>query len=346
MVRAGTFQRAVARNRAEILRLDAESTGALLDELLLSWERVAQAGAALERYLAGYLGEVSEVELFRTGRYLILEGQLRDEVNRLAQLTGRSVDLTAYDAASMGARSASELTLLAAAEATAAGWTNLNEAAIRNLVAAFSEGSPLPARLAGYGDDAVALFRRELVQGLAEGKNPRTVERALRRVLNTDPAQPLGGVSRRLLTISRTETLRAYRAGQQETYQENRDVLDGWMWIADPSERTCEACLGLDGQVFPLTVTFQPSHVNCRCTSVGYSRDMDIPRQSGADWLARQDAATQDRVLGPRAGEAYRNGEVELRDFAKVQSSPEWGDSYVAGSLAYAREQAAARADE
>lgn len=345
MVRAGTFQRVVARNRAEILALDARATGALLDELLLSYERVASLAAALERYLLGYTGAISETELFRTGRYLILEGQLRDEVNRLAELTGRQVQLTSYDAARMGARSASEMTILAGGERLAAGWTNLNEAAVRNLVAAFTEGSPLPGRLATYGDEAVATFRRELVQGVVEGKNPRTVERSLRRALNTDPTQPLGGVSRRLLTISRTETLRAYRAGQMETYQANAEFLDGWMWIADPSERTCEACLGLDGEVFPLTVTFMPSHPNCRCTSVGYSRDMDIPRQSGADWLAKQDPDVQDRILGQRAGEAYRNGEVELRDFAKLQPNSEWGDAYVAGSFKYAQEQAAARAE-
>jgi len=72
---------------------------------------------------------------------------------------------------------------------------------------------------------------------------------------------------------------------------------------------------------------------------------MVIPRESGSEWLARQDATVQDGIIGQRAGEAFRNGEVELRDFAKLQPSAEWGDAYVAGSFKYAQEQAAARAD-
>jgi hypothetical protein len=65
--------------------------------------------------------------------------------------------------------------------------------------------------------------------------------------------------------------------------------------------------------------------------------------ESGEDWLRRQDAETQDAILGKQGGAAYRAGEVELRDFVRVDDHPVWGESTRDGGIAWARANAAKR---
>ena len=59
--------------------------------------------------------------------------------------------------------------------------------------------------------------------------------------------------------------------------------------------------------------------------------------ETGAEWMAKQPNAVQDRVLGKAGGEAYRNGEVSLNDFVKVNESAEWGTSITDGGVGWAR---------
>lgn len=64
----------------------------------------------------------------------------------------------------------------------------------------------------------------------------------------------------------------ANRARTLQTYREQSDVIEGWRWLAAKQPRTCDYCLGMDGQQFPLHVEFEPinkcENEYCRCTIV------------------------------------------------------------------------------
>jgi SPP1 gp7 family putative phage head morphogenesis protein len=78
--------------------------------------------------------------------------------------------------------------------------------------------------------------------------------------------------------IARSESIRASNRGSQETYRAS-GVVDRTMWVATPTDRTCEICNELDGKVAELGEPFPfedsygdasgpPAHPNCRCAVV------------------------------------------------------------------------------
>ncbi|MGB7202438.1 MAG: hypothetical protein WBD16_09245 [Pyrinomonadaceae bacterium] len=69
------------------------------------------------------------------------------------------------------------------------------------------------------------------------------------------------------------------RAETLAQYRKNADVLLGWRWLAAKQARTCDYCLGMDGQQFPLHVDFEPMNKcekeYCRCTIVAVIEGVD-----------------------------------------------------------------------
>jgi SPP1 gp7 family putative phage head morphogenesis protein len=65
--------------------------------------------------------------------------------------------------------------------------------------------------------------------------------------------------------IARTETTRLANLGALDNYKDNG--VQKVRWIAALSDRTCEECQELNGQIFEITdPTLPPVHVDCRCT--------------------------------------------------------------------------------
>lgn len=69
--------------------------------------------------------------------------------------------------------------------------------------------------------------------------------------------------------IARTETIRLANQGLVDMYGENG--IQKVSWLAAVSDRTCEQCMNLDGQIFKLDELAvgqnqPPLHPNCRCT--------------------------------------------------------------------------------
>jgi hypothetical protein len=149
----------------------------------------------------------------------------------------------------------------------------------------------------------------------------------------------------RLEATARTAILGSYRSAAIANYAENQDVLKPeWEWLCAKSARTCAACLALDGTKHKISDGFQKSHVNCRCTSIPVLKDGPaIARETGEEWLAKQDAAVQDRILGKQGGAQYRAGNVALDDFVTLDRDARWGDSYRKATLGEAMPKAGLR---
>ncbi len=329
------LEQTLARHRSAIL---ARDTAARRD-VLRAYElvradllvRIDALAGSLEAQLAA--GEtLSPGAVFRLERWRDLDQQARREITRLSVVGDAAIRREQAVAVTLGQRSALDLAAVSggsgqAATTIVANWSRLPAGALSDLVGTLADGSPLRELLLQLGPDTADAMSRTLIEGLARGAGPREIAASLTTQADI--------TATRALTISRTEVLRSYRTSQLRTYAENDDILTGWVWSASLSERTCGACLALDGREFPLSMEFFPSHPNCRCAAVPSVRGTDAPPQeTGNEWLARQDETTQDRALGSRAaGEAYRRGEVPLSAFVRLERNATWGDSYQRASL-------------
>lgn len=113
----------------------------------------------------------------------------------------------------------------------------------------------------GMTADAVLAVRRRLLAGLALGQGPREVARSIELGLRD--------VSRnRAQVIARSEMIDAYRSAAINTYQENSDVVRGWIWRTAEDERTCPLCRPMDGKKFTLSTPFESKHPQDRCTPI------------------------------------------------------------------------------
>lgn len=206
--------------------------------------------------------------------------------------------------------------------------------AIVDIVGATQAGSPLADLFNGFGTEAADKAGKALITGVTLGQNPRQTALAVQDAL---------GISRsRALTIARTESLRAYRSANLETFKANSDVVSEWVWQSALDARTCVACIAMNGSVHGLDEEMG-SHPCCRCvmsprtkswdeilgpldiSSDGIS-DIRPDIQSGEDWLNDQDEAVQRKVLGPLYA-GWQNGDFALKDVVKRSHDKDWGGS-------------------
>ena len=192
--------------------------------------------------------------------------------------------------------------------------------ATENMVGLAGDGSPLRTLLRGsYGSAADGMLN-ELVRATAVGQNPRvTADRMVRNGLS----QSLS----RMLTISRTETLRVYKEASRQTYI-NSKVVNSYRRLATRDQRSCIGCLAEDGKEYPLNEPFA-SHPNCRCTLIpnvaGYK---PAQWELGPAWLAKQTPDVQKTMLGAGRYALYKDG-IDFDRFATTKTDETWGDAVV-----------------
>lgn len=184
--------------------------------------------------------------------------------------------------------------------------------------------------------DMVQAMKVELGKGVAIGDNPRTTAA---RIMRATEGRFNGGLAR-ALTISRTEMLDAHRAAGHATDQLNTNVLDGWVWVASLSGRTCMACLSMNGTEHPVEEQGPAGHQQCRCSRAPRTKSwadlgfpgLDEPAEAVPDtgaWFDNLTVADQRNILGRRNYDAYQRGEFPITDWATTRSNPGWRDSVV-----------------
>lgn len=188
--------------------------------------------------------------------------------------------------------------------------------AISRIALALSDG-PVRRLFSNLPDLAAARARDALFTGIATGKNPRQTARAMTRAA--------GVVPQRAATISRTETLRAYRNAMLDRMKIAPEI-EKWVWISARDRRTCAFCWAQHGRVFS-TERQMATHPNCRCSQG--------PLPAGANTTAlvgngkasfdKLSAADQLHILGPAKFRAFRAGAIEIRDLIGSANHVDWG---------------------
>lgn len=316
------LDRAIARARREIsagetpirralARAYREAVDALQGDLEAVTRMIADARKA------GV--DLSPDWLRRQARYQELLRQAEYQFARFATEGERILAAGQVRAVSGGAHAAMELTeAVGLSPATVGFGAAINVPAVERLVASLLPGSPVRDVLNRYGPFAASVIERELVAGMIEGAGPREVVRTIRREIG-------GGATRaRLDALVRTEYMRSFRGSLFQTYSQLG--VTHWVWTASLSARTCLACLSMSGRRFPMTETFMPAHISCRCVPTPDSPY--VTYQRGEDWFASQDADVQRRMMpSGDAYTAYRDGRLPLSAFVGHKRSSVWGSS-------------------
>lgn len=281
--------------------------------------------------------------IYQEGRLRVLLDKVRDQVARFASQADIIIGGSTEAARDLGRTAGGALVDIAIPEGltvspsvptgTMTGSAVVSSEATPLATGAIERVVPATQLLRGLAPAAEDAVTKALVSGLAQGKNPRVIARMIR--------DALGGNLTRALTISRTETLRAYREAQREVYLEFPDLVTGQQWVCALDKRSCAACIALHGTIIKVDEPM-PAHPNCRCT-VAPLVDGGPRIRSGVQWFRSQPASLQREVLGPAKYEAYAARRITLPDLVDLKRSPVWGDSASVASLGTAAQNAAVR---
>lgn len=246
-------------------------------------------------------------------------------------------EMRAFTARASATLTTAQQTALATAYGTSGSWLatiaggtfrgRINAPAFERWVTAAMPGSPVREVIDGYGTRVSDAILRHMSEGMGTGRGSETIIRGIMREAGPDASEA------RIRTLSRSETMRAYRGGSADSMAPLQDegIIQGWTWHAELSTRTCAVCAALHG-TFSTTypVGFHPA---CRCIGRPVVNPALVPGgrriRTGEEWFARQSAEMQRRILPTEAHyEAYRNG-VPLSQMVGVKQSPVWGPMYV-----------------
>ena len=342
----GDIQSVMRQFQRDMLVIEHEATDAIERHYAAMLPKV-QADldiltSRMERDIAAEGKGLSPSWLYEQNRLNHLQGIIKAQVDYYAQVAHGSITQSIGKAAQEGIRASVGILDSTVPSGVSYAFGVPSPDAIHAAIGALQPDSPLQQLFAGWGKDTAARAGQALVYGVASGRNPRDVARDIQGLL---------GVNRnRALVISRNEMLNAYRSGSLANYRANSDTVMSWRWTCSFSDRTCGACLDMDGTIHDLDEDMN-SHVSCRCSCVPITRSYadilgdagidgsDIEDsspddwQTGQEWFIEQDAATQRQILGPSAYNAYQSGDVTLDDFLGHAQSAEWGASIYTKSL-------------
>ena len=315
---------------------------------MIPWDILRRQRAAIARLIDG---ASDEVLLMWAKTWTDLRAQIEAEVERRGQArmltysadyAGARLVEVAQRSSAVVADAARRLIELSLADAAAligaqlpANWP-LSRPAKPELDAIVQRATTqITSRMWVLSDEATEAMRRRLVQGVAAGRNPQDTA----RLMVADVQDAFDGGLARAQVIARTETIDAYRAGARAHHEANADVLAGWVWLANLSERTCPSCVAMHGTEHALDEPGPLDHPQGRCARMPLVKPELVPGapaptiESGPEWLARQPEGVQRSVLGPRRFEAWQDGGYPVSRWAVRRESPDWRASYAPGPI-------------
>lgn len=185
-----------------------------------------------------------------------------------------------------------------------------------SIVAFLQDGSPLYDRIQMLAGATADYVRNALLEGIALGKNPRTIARLIQDAFGRGLTDAL--------RMARTAMLWAHRVATQQVYQSS-DVLDGWVWFATLDDTVCQSCIVQHGTIHPLDELLQDHH-NGRCAMLPYIEEFGNPiEQSGIQWFESLPEAQQRQILGEGKFEAWQAGKFTLPQLSKEHDNDVYG---------------------
>lgn len=218
------------------------------------------------------------------------------------------------------------------AQEIVASWVRLPTQAIETLIGMTNPASPLHTALAGrLGQEVADHMIDRMVQGIAQGKNPRVIAR-----------QVMGEGLTWSMTTVRTAQLNAYRYATRENYRLNRDVVSGWKWLATLDNRACVSCLVMHGTVHGVDEVLNDHH-NGRCSAIPIVplaarlgiAEVELP--SAEAWIRRKSEKKQQEIMGLGVWSEWTSGNVQWEQLTTTYEDPIYGTMRRAPTLRQVR---------
>lgn len=202
-------------------------------------------------------------------------------------------------------------------------WTRISQDAAEAMAGYAGNGAPLAELLqTDYGAMA-SRITDALVSGIGLGKGYKQVAQDMMDAAAID--------FRRSVLIARTETNRAYRQANADQYRKS-GVVEKVLRLCAMSN-SCAACIIMDG--WECKTGICEDHPNGKCTTVVVTTGGIMPEwEHGADWLERQDEATQREILGEGRYDLWKNYNIPLDQLVTMKENPVWGGSPAMVSIA------------
>jgi len=193
--------------------------------------------------------------------------------------------------------------------------------------------------VAPVAGDAFDTIRETLIRGVAQGQNPRVAARRMVRGIEVGYNEALT----RAMVITRTELLDAHRAAARINGLANKDMLQGWQWVAALDARTCPSCWSQHGSIHPLEEHGPIDHQQGRCSGLPVTKswkdlgfDIPEPPSALADAETKFNAlapSTQLKIMGPKRLQLLNDGDIDWSDLSTLRHNPGWRDSQVVTPL-------------
>ena len=308
-------------HRAALLRADDAAMRAMAQRWLQIEQALqAQLDALILEILQQGGGPLTMWQLVRLRRYQTLLEQLNAQLAPFATYVAQDIT-TRQRTAGMEAIDSSTLAINAAAADAGIQlqFDRLPVSNVERMVGLAGDGSPLRTILQSASTTGADALAQQLIQGVALGLDPREIARRAMR-------QGLATSFTRMVTIARTEVLRVARQTTLDNYRHSKAVR-AYRRVASKSQRTCIACLALDGEIYPLTTPFE-EHVNGRCVPVPVLiRGTPLAYENGKEWFARQPESVQRQMMGPGRWDLWQSGDVTWNDLVRIHEDETWGNS-------------------
>lgn len=216
-----------------------------------------------------------------------------------------------------------------ASVANAAAWAGVLASPIQ------ATGDLLEPFVRTWGNGAIRKIEGAIRTGYAQGKTTDEIVRTLRGTKkNNFKDGILGGmVKRDANAMVRTTLQHVNTSAQQMVYEDNSDIVEGYIWISTLDGRTSQTCRSLDGEFFHLGKgPVPPIHINCRSSTIPKLHGIDLlsettraskggqvpASQSYYEWLKKQPATFQDDALGPSRAALFRKGGLSAEEFSRL----------------------------
>ena len=341
-VTADTYKLSAQQRREIALILDARQQ-AVTSAWDAAWQGIADEVAAYADAWADVM--VEAVRSRRRPNPLRLANLARSRAHIEAQLTLVNSDTeqvtlrTLSQLAPRGGEHAGALVrtqLPTGADLGTLAWVPIDTRALDSIIKRTTQ--QITARHYALSTSGTRAVRSALRAGVAGGEGAQTIAR---RMVKATEGVFNGGLARAEV-IARTEVLDAYRAASSATMQANADLLTGWTWLCELSERTCSSCLAMNGSEHPVDEAGPIDHHQGRCTSVptlkpwkalGLPGPEPVPvTRDAMAWFDDQPERVQRGILGNRGYEAWKAGDFPPSAWSVRRDTPEWRPAYYAAT--------------
>lgn len=292
--------------RRNLVRRELSTNDEVLKCFQLTYKEIEKKLEANFRAIRAALkkGEtISPAQLFERTRLQSVLTDLGFEIDKLSLELGKITTKAQKD--SIIAAIAETNQIFKIGEVLDKNITGLDPGAMRELVGIAGNGEPLSKLFNSLKPPLIESIKNSLITGVASGASPEAIAREIKTALGTRAAHAL--------TISRTETNRAYRESTRKIYDSNKEFILGYVWVSSRDLRTCPICWAMHGRIFPTSEKFA-THPNCRCSLVGVLSEKDKFKR-GADYFKKLPPGQQKEILGSARFDLYTQKKAKIEDF-------------------------------